>query len=173
MEGNYKGQANIFKPGDSKVEDEQKTQEKGRKSRKKKISQKQWERWVRYRNKKKSKCLQNVTTNQGNLQFYLIWPPPNVTTQKVVNDESLINKRKDAVKLNPEAEEFIPRGKLNERQRPDGNGSVCNEDEDMFGIISVYANSELHSMSDKMYVQMEDKHTLEDYGYMYFSIKNL
>ncbi|XP_053396926.1 uncharacterized protein LOC123552820 [Mercenaria mercenaria] len=43
-------------------------------------------------------------------------------------------------------------------------------DEDMFGILSVYADSSLHNEFDKMLCSNTTK---EDFGYVYFSILNL
>jgi hypothetical protein len=139
--------------------------ETGKKKRKRKYSQKQLERWMKYREKKSLEKKMNARNNQA-----------SVMAIDGTHQHTLISV---ASNLRAEAEEFVPRSSTltypkqlsepsdnpqieeNDEEtqansvKADSNGNVTVDAEDFgaessFGILSIYAASELHSLMDKV-----------------------
>jgi hypothetical protein len=141
----------------------------GKKKRKRKYSQKQLERWMKYREKKSLEKKMNVR-NRQEVAMAIYGTHQHVPLPIVSN-------------LRAEAEEFVPRSitstyaeqlsepidnaqiQENEEEiqaksvEADSNGNVTVEAEDFgaessFGILSIYAASELHSSIDKVCITL-------------------
>ncbi|XP_060565601.1 uncharacterized protein LOC132724687 [Ruditapes philippinarum] len=162
--------------------------ETGKKKRKRKYSQKQWERWMKYREKKGLEKKMNVR-NMQEVTMAIDGTHQHITLPVVSN-------------LRAEAEEFVPRSFTltydKQLSQPNDNAQIQENDvetqansgeteideetqantaedsgaESSFGILSIYAASELHSSIDKdAYCAAKDAEM--DFGYTFFSIWNL
>ncbi|XP_060605270.1 uncharacterized protein LOC132757843 [Ruditapes philippinarum] len=158
----------------------------GAKKRRRKRSQKQLERWMRYREKKYLEKVKNARKKQEGTVAVVDAqqnPATNEFPKVVVSN------------LRPEAEEFVPRSftstfskqlslpnddsqnQVNDEIAANSVGndaceSVSERDDSICGVLSIYAASELHSSIDKVaYCTIKDAQ--HDFGYLYFSLSNL
>jgi hypothetical protein len=138
----------------------------GAKKRRRKRSQKQLERWMRYREKKYLEKLNNAKNKQEGTVVV-------VDAQQTPTTDEL--PMVVVSKLRPEAEEFVPRSFTstfsqqlslpNDDSQNQGNdeivaksvgndtSEIVSEGDDIIGgVLSIYAASELHSSIDKVKV---------------------
>ncbi|XP_060553632.1 uncharacterized protein LOC132714730 [Ruditapes philippinarum] len=161
--------------------------ETGKKKRKRKYSQKQLARWMKYREKKSLEKKMNARNNQasvmaidGTHQHTLISVASNLRAEaeEFVPRSSTLTypKQLSEPSDNPQIEENDEETQANSVEA-DSNGNVTVDAEDFgaessFGILSIYAAIELHSLIDKD-AYCKAKESEMEFGYTFFSFLNL